>query len=175
MTYFVQRRWGDSEDEPTEAKMRECLAELDTPDREHPDTWLQHESGWTLAVYENGLLVWENLESDGDPRHLPRVSREEAIRLWLLLSRGELDEIESLPWQAGYGPSLSDEERQKLQREAAEFTLKLERDFYDSLGPEDRARPCRKEGCDRGTVKFSAFCRPHHFESLRKQPCPFDD
>ncbi|MBN8459946.1 MAG: hypothetical protein J0M04_19125 [Verrucomicrobia bacterium] len=174
MTYYVQRRWGDSEDEPTEAKMRECLADLDTHDPEHPDTWLEHESGWTLSVFESGLVVLENLREDGEPRYIQQVSREESLRMWLLLSRGALEEIESLPWKDGYGTPMSDEEREKLQREAAEVALKMQRDFYDTLGPEDADRPCRKEGCARGTVKFSAFCRPHHFENIYKQPCPFD-
>ncbi len=175
MTYFIQRRWGDSEDDPTEAMMRESLSELDTPDPEHPSTWLGHETGWTLSVFESGLVVWENPEVDVGPRYQQNVSREEALRLWLLLSRGSFDEIESLPWKDGYGPPISDEEMQKRQQEAAAFTLKMQRDFYDTLGPEDAERGCRKDGCVRGTVKFSAFCRPHHFENLYKQPCPFED
>ncbi len=174
MTYFVQRRWGDSEDDPTEATMRDCLADLDTSDPEHPDTWLCHETGWTLSVFESGLVFWENPELDLGPRHQQQIPREEALRMWLLLSRGSFDEIESLPWKDGYGPPISDDERQKRQQEAAEITLKMQRDFYDTLGPEDPDRPCRHEGCSRGSVKFTAFCRPHHFENLYKQPCPFD-
>jgi hypothetical protein len=37
--------------------MRELLAQLEERDPEHPDAWLTHESGWTLAVFESGLVV----------------------------------------------------------------------------------------------------------------------
>ena len=173
MTYFVQTRWGDSEDTPTEARMREILAELDTSDPEHPDTWLSHESGWTLSIFEGGLVVWENPELEEGPRYQQHVSRDEALRMWLFLSRGAFDQIESLLWTEGYGPPVSEQERHKQQQEAGEIRLKMEQSFYETLGPEDTNRPCRHAGCTRGSVKFSAFCRPHHFESLYKQPCPF--
>lgn len=52
--------------------------------------------------------------------------------------------------------------------------LKMDRDFYDSLGPESQDMRCRREGCTRGTVYLSAFCRKHHFENVRKRPCPFE-
>jgi len=49
----------------------------------------------------------------------------------------------------------------------------LDRQFYDSLGEEDSARRCKHEGCQRGRVKLSVFCKRHHFESVRRKPCPF--
>jgi len=51
----------------------------------------------------------------------------------------------------------------------------LDREFYNSLGGEDPAKQCKHENCERGTVKFSAFCRVHHFENIEGKPCPFDD
>ncbi len=51
----------------------------------------------------------------------------------------------------------------------------IDRRFYDSLGPEDGSRKCRKDGCQRGVVSLSVLCRVHHFESVRGKPCPFDD
>jgi hypothetical protein len=45
--------------------------------------------------------------------------------------------------------------------------------WYDELGPENQAKRCKRENCDRGVVRFSAFCRPHHFEMMLKRPCPF--
>ncbi len=50
MAYCVQTRWGSSEDDPTEPRLREILAELETSDPEHPDAWLSHESDWTITV-----------------------------------------------------------------------------------------------------------------------------
>ncbi len=54
-----------------------------------------------------------------------------------------------------------------------EILRRLDLRFYDSLGPEATGTKCRKDGCDRGTVRFSVFCRIHHFESVKKKPCPF--
>ncbi len=45
--------------------------------------------------------------------------------------------------------------------------------FYDRLGTEDVSRMCHREGCERGTVKMSNFCRSHHFEMIFRRTCPF--
>jgi hypothetical protein len=175
MTYHVVARWGDSEDAPDAHRMREILAQLDEHDPEHPDAWLTHESGWTLTVSESGVVVWENPESAGEPRHRVSVSREEALSLWLKLSRGDIAAIEREPWRPGQCPPLSAEDRAELIRQAEEATLAQSRRFYDQLGPENAAVPCRRTGCNRGSVRFSLFCRVHHYESLYHCPCPFDD
>lgn len=49
------------------------------------------------------------------------------------------------------------------------------RKFYEILGPERTNVQCRAPGCNRGAISLSVFCRPHHFEMIRKTPCPFDD
>jgi hypothetical protein len=71
--------------------MRVALAELDTPDTEHPSTWLSDEDGWTVDVYESGLVIFSHQSEDicerGD------VTRDEALELWLLLQQGKRDEI----------------------------------------------------------------------------------
>jgi hypothetical protein len=56
-----------------------------------------------------------------------------------------------------------------------EVLLRLDREFADKLGPEDSSKKCRREGCDRGVVMLSVFCRRHHFENMRQRPYPFDD
>jgi hypothetical protein len=58
---------------------------------------------------------------------------------------------------------------------ASQILLRLDREFYDRLGPEDSSRTCRHEGCARGTVRFSVLCRRHHFENIQKRHCPFED
>jgi hypothetical protein len=60
-------------------------------------------------------------------------------------------------------PNLSPEESMR----------ELDLQWYDKLGPEDLKRHCKREGCQRGSIRFSALCRVHHFESLLKRPCPF--
>ena len=47
-------------------------------------------------------MVWENLE-EGEPLHMKDVNRERVLELWIMLSEGKIDEIQSLDWQPGYG------------------------------------------------------------------------
>jgi len=54
-----------------------------------------------------------------------------------------------------------------------EAKLKLDREFFESLGPERMDVPCRTEGCMKGAVQHSVFCRRHHFEMVKKDCCPF--
>jgi hypothetical protein len=175
MTYWVVTRWGDSEDVPNQHRMRVLLAQLDEHDPEHPDTWLTHESGWTLSVFGSGLVIWGNMESRKEPRHQVGVSREKALSLWLKLSRGEIAAIEQEPWSAGQSPPQSAGERAELTRKAEETILASSRKFYEALGPERAEVPCRQTGCNRGAVRHSVLCRVHHFESLYHRPCPFHD
>ncbi|MFT3884366.1 MAG: hypothetical protein QM724_02720 [Flavobacteriales bacterium] len=56
-----------------------------------------------------------------------------------------------------------------------ETKRQLDREFYDSLGREREDTVCRKERCGRGAVALSVFCRPHHFENVKGEPCPFND
>jgi len=56
-----------------------------------------------------------------------------------------------------------------------ETQARLDREFYDGLGEEDRLRPCRHAGCTRGSVRFSVLCRSHHFQSVQHRPSPFTD
>jgi len=56
-----------------------------------------------------------------------------------------------------------------------EILLRLDREFYNSLGAERAAVPCREPGCGRGAVEPSVFCKVHHFQQVRHRPCPFAD
>ncbi|MQA23097.1 DUF7716 domain-containing protein [Rugamonas rivuli] len=53
--------------------------------------------------------------------------------------------------------------------------LNAERQFYESLGQENLANPCRNQSCHRGAIQYSVFCKVHHFENIRKKTCPFTD
>jgi hypothetical protein len=55
-----------------------------------------------------------------------------------------------------------------------EINAQIDRAFWDQIGEENLDRPCRREGCGRGSVAFSVLCRVHHFESVMRKPCPFD-
>jgi hypothetical protein len=87
----LECRWGGGPDNPTIEELRAALAELDTPDEEHPNTWLTDAEGWTVDVYEHGLVIFSsNNETICERRG---VSRADALELWLLLQRGARDEI----------------------------------------------------------------------------------
>ncbi|WP_156346419.1 hypothetical protein [Verrucomicrobium spinosum] len=84
--------------------MREVLAELDVPDPEHPDAWLTHESGWTLSIFSGGSCILSNSAMDTGPQYLEAISRAEALQLWIKLSRGQVQDMQSLPWKDGNAP-----------------------------------------------------------------------
>lgn len=94
---------GISELNPTVEKMRELLDSLDTVDAheaEYPDVSLVDDSsGWSLSVYPSGVVTFENLDEPDDvPRFMSGVSRNQALELWLELSRGEIRQVNSRPW-----------------------------------------------------------------------------
>jgi hypothetical protein len=173
MSCFLERRWGGSTEDPTVDQMRSALDELETDDDEHPDTWLTHDSGWTLTAYQTGVLIWGNDEEKVGLRHLPEVPRARILELWQLLARGDIAAVEREGWLAGGHPPLPIERLTAQQQAVAAALVAEHRAFYDSLGEERRDARCRREGCARGTVRFSTLCRPHHFENVRAVACPF--
>ena len=45
--------------------------------------------------------------------------------------------------------------------------------FYQSLGSEIGPEICSHEGCERKRISLSVMCSSHHFEMVRRKPCPF--
>jgi hypothetical protein len=74
--------------------MMAALAELDTPDPEHPNTWLSDDDGWTVDVYETGLVIFSHQFEDICERK--NVTREDALELWLLLQQAKHDDIKKI-------------------------------------------------------------------------------
>ncbi len=101
MAYRVTTRWGGDEPNAPIRRMREILGQLVEDDVEHCEVSLTHESEWSLGAHPGGLLGWENLEDD-TPRHMNKVSHERMLELWIQLSEGNIDVIESEPWLPGY-------------------------------------------------------------------------
>ena len=87
----LEKRWGGGEENPTVEELRAALTELATPDMEHPSTWLSDDDGWTVDIYESGLVIFSNQLEQICQRK--GVSRDEALDLWLLLQQGKHDEI----------------------------------------------------------------------------------
>ena len=56
-----------------------------------------------------------------------------------------------------------------------EIIARLDREFFDKLGPERVDTPCSHDGCERGAITLSVHCRIHHFENIKRKPCPFDE
>lgn len=101
--YHTTDAEGISELNPTAEKMRELLDSLDAADAneaEHPDVSLVHDtSGWSLSVFPSGVITFENLdEPDDAPSFMSGVTRNKALELWLELSRGRIDHVNSHPW-----------------------------------------------------------------------------
>lgn len=87
-----------------DADLDPLVAELDGPDdAEHPDVSVTHESGWALSAFPSGLLVWENIDSDGPGAHRASVDRIEVRRLFGLLARDDVGAVASFGWEPGYG------------------------------------------------------------------------
>lgn len=97
-------RMGAAHQEVDSRAIDRVLAELDDPrDDEHPDVSIEHESGWGLSAFQSGLLVWENVEGDVEPRHMPSVPRDRVRELFRRVAAGDLEAVESEPWLPGYG------------------------------------------------------------------------
>src|SRR5512138_2168048 len=87
----LECRWGGGPENPTLQELEAALAELETPDPEHPNAWLTDADGWIVDVYEHGLVIFSsNEETICECRG---ISRAEMLELWLLLQRGARDEI----------------------------------------------------------------------------------
>jgi hypothetical protein len=56
---------------------------------------------------------------------------------------------------------------------ASEIRATLALEFYRSLGPERPEARCKHEGCANGAIRNSVLCRVHHYEMIRREPCPF--
>ena len=97
VSYFMNNTMGESIDEPTEAEIREIVTELQNTDAEHFDVSLVHESGWSLSVYSDRTLVWENVnDEDVRPCEVTLDSWQGVVDALLKLSRGDISAVDSL-------------------------------------------------------------------------------
>lgn len=153
--------------------MESILAELDTSDPEHPDTWLTHSSGWTIAADEDRYLVLSNPEQEV-VGHIANASRPQMLAFWKRLSRGEIESLQKEPWIAGR-PPVDPAKLAAIAAMVAESQRKHDEEFYSILGDESPTENCRSEGCSRGRISASWFCGVHHFERIKGRACPFSE
>jgi hypothetical protein len=102
MAFHIYHRNGACESNPVLDKLEALYDELKGAGEEHPDVSVGHESGWSLSAFQSGLLVWENVERDSVPRHIKAAPKLRTIELWRKLAIGDIQEIDSEPWQDGY-------------------------------------------------------------------------
>ena len=103
MAFHVYHRYGACESNPELESLEQLYDELAADDDEHPDVSLGHESSWSLSAFPGGLLVLENAEGDGPARHMASVPRAKVIELWRKLAGGDIQGVDSEPWQMGCG------------------------------------------------------------------------
>jgi hypothetical protein len=83
--------------------LAKLYSELSDASDEHTNVSLTHESEWSISAFPSGLLIWENVAGEGEPKHIPNASKELTIKLWSLLARGLIEKIEEQNWLSGYG------------------------------------------------------------------------
>src|SRR5262245_22707350 len=104
MASFLYDRMGASHRDVDDNAIDRVVGELDDPrGDEHPDVSINHESGWAVSAFQSGLVVWENVEEDVEPRHMAAVPRSRVRELFRHIAAGDLDSVEAEPWQPGYG------------------------------------------------------------------------
>lgn len=101
--YHTTDHRGVSELNPSIKKMRALIDSLDersVDEADHPDISLVHDpSGWSLSVYPSGIVTLENLDDLRETtRYMKDVSRNQAHKLWIKLSCGEIAYVKNLPW-----------------------------------------------------------------------------
>jgi hypothetical protein len=107
MNTTLQLRWGDTIDNPTTQQLLSALADLDTEDDEHPDTWLIcHINGkdWSVLAFGRGLTILSIWNYETDPETVEEfemfdVPRDQVLKMWHEMQRGELHKIEARPWK----------------------------------------------------------------------------
>ncbi|MDO8331927.1 MAG: hypothetical protein Q7T36_15790 [Fluviicoccus sp.] len=102
MSYFAYDRMGASIHAPSEKIMRELLESVSGSDPEHPDVSLNDAEGWSLSYGSSRRMSFENVETGEGPWHLKEISHAQAIELWLLLSQGNIGQLQANPWLPGY-------------------------------------------------------------------------
>ena len=102
MTFTVTHRRGQMEEGSDTTDFAGLLAELDVADAEHGDVAVEDESGWSLTAHRNGNVTFENVDEDGDPRHMRNVPRDKVLDLMRLVAAGDIEAVSREDWQPEY-------------------------------------------------------------------------
>ena len=102
MSFTVTHWLGQMEPGSDSTDFADLLAEVDVADAEHGDVAVEDESGWSLTAHGNGHVTFENVEEDGDPRHMRDVPRDKVLELMRLVAAGDIEAVSREDWQPGY-------------------------------------------------------------------------
>ena len=103
MSFIARHNSGAMDRDPPLATLPDLLNEVTDTGAENRDVAVSHESGWTIGVFPNGRLVFEDVETDDEPRHLDGLDRRATLLLLTALAEGRLEYVEQAGWQPGYG------------------------------------------------------------------------
>jgi hypothetical protein len=123
-------------------------------------------------------------------KHSERIKRgliEVKVGDWKALYRSREDETywaEEFPFgeMHGGGPScffmIEEDDPVSAFDRPEHFTSSIIKEsermkFWDALGEDEGDQICKTEGCSEMNTKYSVLCRRHHYENIRKEPCPF--
>ena len=123
-------------------------------------------------------------------KHSERIKKELSqmkVGNWKALYRNEADDsywAEEYPFgeMHGGGPScfflIEGDDPVAVFNRPEHFTSSIRKEFerkkfWEALGEDEGDQTCRIESCKRKNMKHSVFCKRHHYESIRKEPCPF--
>lgn len=95
---------GSGEDNPSLERLSDLYDELVVADQEHGDVAvINDDSGWCMSAYRDGRLVFEQLGTRGaTARHMRPVPKERVLELWRRLIAGDVINLLTEPWKAGY-------------------------------------------------------------------------
>ncbi|MGF1733619.1 hypothetical protein [Photobacterium kasasachensis] len=105
MSYWVNHLMGNSDIEYPLEFLSSLYSELSDTNDEHADVSLTHDTEWCISAFASGLVIWENVSGQGEPKHMKNISKEKLLSLWHELAVGNISKIEQEPWLLGYGES----------------------------------------------------------------------
>ena len=154
--------------------------------RDLPEGWLYLPANSTWELETEGLFLdWETEEKDEE--EVPVIAKNQ--NLAETVDAATIEQI--VDWADRLAERSDDSARLDVFRyycrfdafpdglgapdppPAADVRRLLDLKFFDSLGAERAETSCQADGCDRGAIPFSVFCRRHHFEQIKKRRCPF--
>lgn len=162
--FFLLSNLGATVVAPTNDDMQRELAALHGAGSDAV-AWLTDGIAFTIERHRDDRLVFG--VPDRLLRHMTDVDDARCIEIWQMLIAGGREPLERLEWHDGAGTERAESGLAQIEREI----LEGDRQFHAELGLERSDQPCGWEGCVRGSVEQSRFCRRHHCETVHRRPC----